>query len=457
VTPGDGVPAGAPHAWRQAIGALMRHHDALRFAFPPPAGPGGTRRLARAAATAAVPFAFCDLRSLPPAAQRRATTAAAALAQASLSLTGPLLRAIYFDLGADRPARLLLAIHHLVVDGVSWRILVEDLTTVCRQLRHGAAPRLPEKTSSFKQWAEHLAEHVRSPAVEPEIGSWLAMAAPLGSALPLDFPPAGRAAAGTEADLAVVRVALDEAETRALLTEVPPAYGTEINDALLTALLRALAPWTAAPALLVDVEGHGREPLFPELDVSRTVGWFTTLFPVLLELPPEDGPGATLKAVKEQLRGVPGRGIGYGLLRFLHPDPALRGRLARLPRAEVAFNYLGQLDRVLAGGSPFALAPEPAGAARDPRGARGHLLEVEGRVSAGRLEIEWLYNRRLHRAGTIGGLAVAYLAELRALIEHCRSRLARGYTPSDFPQMSFDQQELDALVDDLAGSLEGGA
>jgi amino acid adenylation domain-containing protein/non-ribosomal peptide synthase protein (TIGR01720 family) len=456
--PADPADPAGPAEWRRAIAELMRHHDALRFAFPPPAA--DRRRQARAAATSEVPFLFCDLRTLPAAARARAIEAAAARSQASLRLGGPLLRAIYFDLGQDGPARLLVAIHHLVVDGVSWRILVEDLATLCRQPRHprqGAARRLPAKTSSFKQWAEHLAERAGSPELTPEIGHWLALAAARGAALPADFGPAdaGPAGAGIEADGAVVRRVLDEDETRALLTEVPPAYGTEINDALLAALLRVLGPWTGSPWLLLDLEGHGREPLSPDLDVSRTVGWFTSVFPVVLELPPEDGPGATLKAVKERLRAVPGRGIGYGLLRYLHPDPEVRRRLADLPRAEVGFNYLGQLDQVLGGDSPFSLAPEPAGPSRDPRAARTHVLEIESRVSGGRLEVEWLYSRRRHRAGTIGRLADAYLDELRALIEHCRSRESRGYTPSDFPQMSFDQSELDRLLDDLAGSLEG--
>ncbi|HZF12826.1 MAG TPA: amino acid adenylation domain-containing protein, partial [Thermoanaerobaculia bacterium] len=454
VAPGDGVPGGDPRAWHQAIATLLAHHDALRFAFPPPEG---GRRRARAAALAEVPFTYCDLRSLPALLQGPTTTAAAAAAQASLSLGGPLLRAIYFDWGAGRPARLLLAIHHLVVDGVSWRLLVEDLATVCHQLRQGAAPRLPAKTSSFKQWAERLVLYARSPAVEPEIGHWLAIAAMAATeqvALPLDFVP-GPPPLNTEADLASVRRALAPDETRALLTEVPPAYGTEINDTLLAALLRALTPWTGSPALAIELEGHGREPLFDDVDVSRTVGWFTTAFPVRLVRPPADDPGATLKAVKEQLRAVPGRGIGYGLLRFLRGDAALAGELRRLSRPEIGFNYLGQLDQVLGGASPVALAPESPGPTRDPLGARPHLLEVEGRVSAGRLEIEWLYSRRLHRENTIARLADAYLAELRATIAHCRAREARGYTPSDFPQMSFDQDELDALLDDLAGSLEG--
>ena len=158
-----------------------------------------------------------------------------------------------------------------------------------------------------------------------------------------------------------VVVTLGEEPTRALLQEVPAVYRTQVNDVLLTALAQAYVRWSGQGSLLVDLEGHGREELFDDVDLSRTVGWFTTLYPVLLHVPAGSGPGQALQAVKEQLRGVPNRGLGYGLLRYLSGDEELRQRLGELPGAGVCFNYLGQVDRGLPVGVGLTLAGESIG------------------------------------------------------------------------------------------------
>src|SRR5205085_2697383 len=168
-------------------------------------------------------------------------------------------------------------------------------------------------------------------------------------------------------------VALEAEETEALLHEVPAAYGTQINDVLLTALAQTLATWTGTPTLLLDLEGHGREALFEDVDLTRTVGWFTTIFPVLLDLAEMDGPGAALRTVKEQPRRIPRHGLGYGLLRY-SSDDARAQQLQALPQAQVSFNYLGQLDPVLTADALFAPARESAGPANSPRNPRPYLL-----------------------------------------------------------------------------------
>ena len=257
-------------------------------------------------------------------------------------------------------------------------------------------------------------------------------------------------AVNTVGSVSTVSVALNAAETRALLSEVPRVFHTEINDLLLTALAQSFAGWTGRRTLLVDLEGHGREELFADLDLSRTVGWFTTIFPVLLDLRGAASPIEELKRVKEQLRGIPRRGIGYGLLRYLSGDAQVRAQLEALPQAEVSFNYLGQLDQVLAKSELFAAARESGGAARDPRQRRRHLLEINASVAGGQLQAAWAYSTTAHRRETIEQLADGFVSALRGLIELSRTPGTHCYTPSDFPLINVTQGQLDALVEECA-------
>jgi amino acid adenylation domain-containing protein/non-ribosomal peptide synthase protein (TIGR01720 family) len=438
----------SPDLLARAVAQLLVCHDALRLRFercdghwlqraaePGGDGDGGT-------------FAVIDLSALAATARGAAQERAAAAAQASLSLAeGPLVRAILFRRDGEKD-RLLLAIHHLAVDGVSWRILLEDLESGCRQLALTGTVALPPATTSIREWGELLERHARSAAVRAELDHWVGVTRTSVPGLPLDLP----GIANTGDTSRTVVVTLDPDETEALRKEVPRAYQTQIDDVLLTAVARAFRRWTGEPALRIDLEGHGREAVLEGVDLSRTVGWFTSIYPVLLTLPPEGGPEEALKAVKEQRRGVPGRGLGFGALRYLG-DPAAAERLGG-STSEVLFNYLGQIDRGLPEASFFALAGEPIGSHHSLRQERGYLLEINGGIAGGRLRTGWTYSRELHRGETIQALADGFLDELRALIRHCRSLGAGGFTPSDFPLMSFSQDELDELVADLAGDLE---
>jgi non-ribosomal peptide synthase protein (TIGR01720 family) len=244
----------------------------------------------------------------------------------------------------------------------------------------------------------------------------------------------------------VVSVTLDRDETRALLLEIPRIYHTEINDLLLTALAQSFAEWTGQPFLLVDLEGHGREEIFQDLDLSRTVGWFTTIFPVFLDLRGAASPVDALKRIKEQLRRIPRRGIGYGLLRYLCSDRQVKARLEALPKAEVVFNYLGQLDQTLAQSALFAPARESAGMTRSPRQQRSHLLEINASVEGKQLQSAWAFSTAVHRRETIERLAEGFVRALRELIAQSRSTGAHCYTPSDFPLVSLTQEQLDRLI-----------
>jgi amino acid adenylation domain-containing protein/non-ribosomal peptide synthase protein (TIGR01720 family) len=436
----------APVLLDRVLAALTAHHDALRLRFERDEADENAWRQTLAALEFRPAFSLIDLSRLPASARGASVEEAGAALEMSLDLgAGPLARLALFDLGEAEAERLLFTCHHLVVDGVSWRLLLADLETAYRQLERGEAVDLGPKTTSFQRWAVRLEEYARSKAVGEELGYWLAAERIELPKLPVDLPSPGE---NTESSVRFVSAALSLEETRVLLREVPEVYNTQINDVLLTALAFAFARWTDVPRLRVDVEGHGREEIAGDLDLSRTVGWFTTLFPVVLDLRGVSGPGEGLKAIKEQLRAIPARGLGYGLLRYL-PGPEIGEGLSLPQPVEVSFNYLGQFDGVLAGSSPFRVARESAGLLHGPRQPRAHLLEVGASVEGGELRTAWEWSAHIHRRETIESLAGSFIEALREIIEHCQSTQG-DYTPSDFPDVErLDQERLEKIFDEM--------
>ena len=423
----------------EVVQQLFVHHDALRLRFTPA---GVDWRQSNAGPDEIVPFSVFDLSELSVAEHPAAIEAKGVELQTSLNISaGPLARVAYFELGADRPGRLLFVVHHLAVDGISWRILLEDLQGGYQQLKSGAKIEFAPKTTSFKDWARRLTEYAQSAELRTELTYWLDESRRQAKSLPADY----RSETNTRESARSVTVELDAEETAELLKKVPQAYSTQIAEVLLAAVSQAFSEWTGHPALLIDMEGHGREEIITEVDLSRTVGWFTTLFPVLLELKSEATPGDALLSVKEQLRSIPHRGIGYGLLRYLAADMTIRGQLSSLPQAQVSFNYLGQFDQVLTGTSLLTLARESAGQGSAPQAGRSHLLEISGGVVGGKLHMAWTYSEQSHHRSTIEALAESFIRALRALIAHCSALGARVYSPSDFPLARIDQEQLHRL------------
>jgi amino acid adenylation domain-containing protein/non-ribosomal peptide synthase protein (TIGR01720 family) len=427
-----------PELLVEALRQVVAHHDALRLRFH--RAEDGWHQ-AHAAPDDSIAFDHFDLSGLDAEACIPALTGHAGRLQQSLDLAaGPVLRAALFDLGAPGQ-RLLLIIHHLVVDGVSWRILLEDLGAVYTALAGGTPVYLPAKTASFKSWAESLSDYAQSKAVHRELGYWRDISWSEAGRLPIDRGDAVNEAGST----GTVTTWLDAADTQALLHDVPGVYHTQINDVLLTALVEAFADWTGRRSLLVALEGHGREDLFEGVDPSRTVGWFTSLFPVLLDISAAPDPGSALKSVKEQLRAVPHRGIGYGVLRWLGRNDSLPN-----PEPEVSFNYLGQLDGE--GKQPFRLAAEDLGALQGAANRRPHLIDISASVVDGVLLVQW-FHAAPHVSQTIAALAERYVASLRGLIAHCRASDG-GFTPSDIPLITTRQDELDDLIRSVGGARE---
>ncbi|HYG62303.1 MAG TPA: amino acid adenylation domain-containing protein, partial [Thermoanaerobaculia bacterium] len=418
----------APAALDRAMAVIVEHHDALRMRFD---GERQENAPAEPAATTA-PFHQVDLSGLPATSRDEAFERAAAALQAGFDLaSGPLTRLCLFEAGGQ-PSRLLWVTHHLVVDGISWRVLLEDLESAYRQVT------LPPKTTSFQEWARRLNGHAETLASELE--HWRETIRVAVPRLPVDFPSDEAAAGNLIGDEATVSFELSAEETTDLLQTVPSVYHSRIDDALLSALVRALAGWTGSPCMRVDLEGHGREPLFDgvdDLDVSRTVGWFTSVYPVVLEAG-DAGPGEALVSAKEQLRAVPGRGIGYGLLQAA-------GLLEWAPAAEISFNYLGQADATAGELSLFRASTAATGPVQSPRAHRTHALEIGGIVTDGRLRITLTYGSRTHLRETVERLAAGYAGALRQLIQHGPDS-EEVFTPSDFPKARLGAQGFQRLV-----------
>ena len=415
-------------ALEKALACIVAQHEVLRSAFR--RSDDGYRQHIQPAG---------DQRLLVTAhiADRAELGARCDAAQRSLSVgRGELLRALHLR-AADGGSWLLLVVHHLVIDGVSWRVLLDDLQRAYVAIMAGDAPRLPARTTPFGAWAERLHDYAHSPVLAREHAYWLQTGARVQPLL------AAGGLNATVAELQRVAVRLSRAETERLVKQSAAAYRTQVHELLIAALARALAETFGQREISLWLEGHGREDVFDGVDLSRTLGWFTSEFPVVLA--PEADVSRSIKAIKEQLRAVPQHGFGYGVLAELGPA-ALRQQLKAAPKPSVAFNYLGQFDATFGEDALFRVADESSGAELAESTPLAHALEINGQIYAGELSLWINYSARVCATETVQRLAASFERELQLIIEHCSRPDAGGVTPSDFPLARLDQAELDALV-----------
>jgi bacitracin synthase 1 len=403
---------------QKALNAVYDHHDMLRATYARKDGEW-VQRVADTGEPA--PLDVVDVEE---------ATAHANAAQGTLNLeNGPLFRAILYR--TPRGERLFLFAHHLVIDAVSWRIVLEDLESAYRQASNGSRVQLPAKTASFRRWVEHL----QSLATTKET-------------LSEDWPSATR---GSDAGIRAAECASVSREvpvglTADVLFGCHKAYGTDANDVLLAALARAMRLRTGNAATAVLLEGHGRGATKDEPDVSRTVGWFTTVYPVVLDLGASVDIERNVKVVKEALRRVPRKGLGYGLRRYLAPpEHRISG-----PEPSIVFNYLGQFGA--SGDSPlFSRAVEDTGPMSDPNARFLHDIEINALATDGRLRFHFSYNPEKYTEGEMNLLTDCYLEELKTLAGHMCSRLERELTPSDVDYKGFNLDEMDSFLNNLPG------
>ncbi|MCC5648069.1 amino acid adenylation domain-containing protein [Nostoc sp. CHAB 5824] len=391
----------------KAVQQLLIHHDALRIRFVK--GESDWLQVITSPDNLIVPFTKRDLSALSDKEQEPAIEAVVAEMKTSLNCSeGSLLRIVFLNLGSHKPSRLLLLIHQLIIDGVSWRILLEDLQTAYQQLKRNETIQLPSKTTSFKYWAERLTEYAKLESLRQELATWLAMPLNKDRRLPVIYPESAGVLTGANN----VSMLLSIEETRALIQDVPKFYNTQITDVLLTALVQSFSQWTRSSSLLVDLLSHGRESIIENVDLSRTVGWFTSISPVLLDISEADTLENALKLVRDQLSRIPNRGISYGLLRFLSKDVEIAERLESL-QSEVSFNYLGQFDQVLPESSLFRIARESA---HILRGRPSHPMEITVTIIGGQLQLDWTYSENTYQRSIVKQLAQDFVEVIRLLL-----------------------------------------
>ncbi len=393
-----------------ALNALLAQHDALRMRFDRDAN-GHWRQHNPPTHEVGLPLRRTLGEGDDEQRLAEITSVADALHAGFDLATGPLFTAMLFDARGQSARYLFLAAHHLVMDAVSWRIVLADLATAYRQAADGEPIDLGRRTSSFREWATRLAEHTAAGGFSGELDHWLGVST-------VELP----ARQGAGAPQTEVSIRLDHDDTDTLLRAVPAAYRTRINDVLLAALAHAVTRWTGGDRISVDLEGHGREEIFDEIDVSRTVGWFTTVHPVTITVPPDQPWRQLVRAVRRQLRAVPNNGIGFGALRRL-TEPEIRELLAD-KRAPIAFNYLGQWDNPDSGPANatelLRSVHGAIGTEHSERDPGDHLLEVAGGVQDGQLSFSWLYRPDQLDESTVRAVAEDFAAALRAIAADCR-------------------------------------
>lgn len=423
-------------AFREVFEALHHHHDMLRTTFH--RSSDGWEQEVRDGL--GVFLEVVDLRdvSIPVAALEDH----AAQVQSSFDFfTGPLAKAVIYRL--PDTDRLLVTIHHLLVDGVSWRILLEDLESGYQQRQRGTAITFAERTDSYLIWSQSLRQFAQADEFKEDALFWQETEAVETTDVPLDFDRAGVENLYQQTEF--VAASLSEAETRAFLTQSHRVYQAEADAVLLTALGRSLHRWHRGVSTRVLVEGHGRESLGEDQDLTRTVGWFTSMYPVVLPSSGADDRQA-IRETKEALRRIPHRGVSYGVSRYLSSTPLAPSR----QQPALVFNYLGQFDSTsdsdTVGESVFSFAEEAHGSVFGQGVRRQVDLEVTGIVSAQKLQLSVTYHPGLHRRATVASFLEDYRQALLELVDHCRNTSVTEKTPTDFTRCTLSLADYDAFL-----------
>ncbi|MBJ6999676.1 amino acid adenylation domain-containing protein [Streptomyces sp. CRPSP2-6A1] len=450
---------------RAALRSVVAHHDMLRTRVvrsAPDAVPALEVR-GRAAVDVDERISRIDVRGLSDDEVHALTRAELDASARRLDPeAGVVFDVTWCDAGPSARGRLLWVVHHLAVDGVSWRILLADLAAAAQAAASGTAPSLSRRGMSYRTWATRNQELAQEALVD--LSLWT-------SALKAEEQSLGSRALDPARDtvstLRDITLSLPEATTADLLTTVPTAFHATVQDALLAGLTLAVSDWRRrrglgqGTAVLVDVEGHGRDSLPAPADLSSTVGWFTSLYPMLLDAGEVDWSdvwaggadlGRSLKWIKEQVREYSEKGSGFGRLRYLRPET--EAELAALPAPQIGFNYLGRFDVSSGTGDDWTAVPEfGLVGGGDPGMGAAHAIEVdavtENRADGARLTVKWTWPNALFTDAEVRDLAETWFRVLGALAAHGQRPDAGGHTPSDLSLVELSQSEIDDFEDEL--------
>ncbi|PSL45672.1 non-ribosomal peptide synthase protein (TIGR01720 family)/amino acid adenylation domain-containing protein/thioester reductase-like protein [Chitinophaga niastensis] len=422
-----------------AIKKLVQYHDALRFVYQQ-----GIEGWDQTYGSFGGTLDVVDFREIAAGELPGSISSCMNNCEADLDITkGILIKTVLLLMPESEPCnRLLVMVHHLAVDGVSWRILLEDLELLLKNNAQTAEAVLGHKGSSYRQWYNTLADYAQSDRLAGQVSYWEQQTA---ANMPLltDRVYDGKVRV---ADTGIQVLRLDALQTRRLLQEVPRAYHTEINDILLCALALTMSEWNGTAGILVGMEGHGREEIAAGIAINRTVGWFTSQYPVWLEISSKEDIGVSLKEIKEQLRQVPEKGIGYGVLKYIRKTTSLQ----QVTPWEIAFNYLGQGDNMTSRDGAVKLSLASLGAGGAAERVVPEKLTVDSMIRQGELIIQWGFSQKHYEAATVAQLANTYLSHLESLIAHCVAQdpSLPVHTPSDYGLGGvMSNAELDTFLD----------
>jgi non-ribosomal peptide synthase protein (TIGR01720 family) len=333
-----------------------------------------------------------------------------------------------------------MIIHHLVIDGITWRILLEDLATGYKQAERGKEIQYPEKSTSYKKWSENIREYARGKLILKEKEYWESIENEKIAPIPIDYTITD----SRVKDSATVTLVLNKVETEKLLKQTSRAYHTEINDILLTALGMTIETWTGRDKILINLEGHGREEIISGVNINRTAGWFTTTYPVILEINKKEDIGYTIKSIKEGLRKIPFKGIGYGILKYLVTEEN-NGFINYKQNPEICFNYLGDFGSDIQNTGLFELSGYSVGNSLSADSKRIFKLYIDGIVTESKLHIVFSYNRNEYSRETIERLKKNYEKNLKEVITHCTAKEETKKTASDYGEIGLSIEDIEEI------------
>lgn len=399
-----------PELLKQAVDELVVHHDALRMRFGRQEKVWHQTNLSREEREI---FSHSDVSHVPAEQQKAAVKAIEQRARKDINITtGPMIRVVLVTRGHTAPDRLVFIIHHLVVDFFSMLILIRDLETAYLQLQANESVRLPPKTTSYKVWAERLATYAASPELRQEREYWISMCRDRPASPPIDL----RKIRGPIGRRRSVKVTLTPEETGAVIRDLPTRHGINSMAVVLAALSRAYVRWTGSP-LYVEVWTNGRQPLFDDVDVADTVGWFATRYPLVIDPGAGSDAMAALSAVDRQLKATLNGGIGYGILRSVVRDPSIRK--ARIPR--IVFNYRIHSEDLASKSIIFA-PYKPSGGPSNVFFPAQRLQNWLVSIRDGQLNLAFNYNEAVFRRSTMQQLGDWTIESIREFIADTTSQ-----------------------------------
>ena len=427
-------------AWQK----VLLQHDSLRSVFSKSDSGEWQQRYAPIKAT--LPLQHIDCCEVDENTQRALCKEYCQELNQSMELhDGDLARLAFFETAPGSANVLAIVVHHLIIDAESWRILLEDLQQFWQEFAFGKTPSTNRKTTSFKHWANKLKDYAQSDALFDEIPFWQAQASQL--TIPYDFEACGED--NNEASCEVMSLVIDEEMSAFILHHLPKSLHVSVKDILIFTLVTSLQNWLNTDEVVIDIEGHGREALFENVNISRTIGWFTTVFPVLFKRVPNGVLPSTILNVSKTLNDIPNNGIGHGLLRENRQDSDLKQQR----HSPVCFNYLGQTESADTTSleNDFVVFENNIGQPRSPECLRAFALEVNAIIEQEKLHVDFSYSRNLHKADSISDLLNEYQQTLKTLLTIDSTAVSDDEDDDLFDLSDLGSSDIDAITKALTG------